>query len=74
MNRTFDPSGLEQTHDINPSQVVFKHVQNSDARIRNRRRSACNHTPSYDGLKLVLRLLHNHSEVVAIADDNFIVQ
>ena len=56
MNRTFDPSGLEQTYDINPSHVVFEHVQISDAGIRNRRRSACNHSLSCDGLKLVLRL------------------
>ena len=54
MNRTIDPSDLEQTYDVNPSQVVFKHVQNSDATIRNRRRSACNNTSSYGGLKVVL--------------------
>ena len=33
MNRTFDPSGLEQTFDTNPLQMVFGHVQNSDAAI-----------------------------------------
>ena len=70
MNRTLDPRNLEQTYDKNPSQVVFEHVQNFDAVIRDRRRSATNHTSSYNGLIEVLRLTHDHFGVVAIANDN----
>ena len=73
-NCEFDPSGLEQTYDINPSQVVFEHVKNSDAAIRNCRRSTCNYTSSYDGINKVLRLLHDHFAVIAIAKDYFLGQ
>lgn len=70
MNRTLDPRNLEQTYDKNPSQVVFEHVQNFDAVIRDRRRSASNHTSSYNGLIQVLGLLYDHLGIVEIGKDN----
>ena len=69
MHRTLDPKFFEQTFDTHPSQVVFEHVQNSDAAIRDRRQSACTHTSSYNGLKQVLRFFCDQFGVVAIAKD-----
>ena len=70
MNRTLDPRNLEQTYDKNPSQVVFEHVQNFDAVIRDRRRSASNHTSAYNGLIQVLGLLYDRLGIVEIGKDN----
>ena len=70
MNRTLDPMDFEQTLDYNLSQVVFEHVQNFYAVIRDRQRSASNYTSSYNGLIEVIRLTHDHVGVVAIANDN----
>ena len=70
MNRTLDPMDFEQTQDFNPSQVVFEHVQNFYAVIRDRKRSASNYTSSYNGLIEVLGLTHDHFGVVAIVNDN----
>ena len=70
MNRTLDPMDFEQMQAYNLLQVVFEHVQKFYAVIRDRRRSASNYTPSYNGLIEVLGLTHDHFGVVAFANDN----
>ena len=70
INRTLDTMNFEQTLDYNPSQVVFDHVQNFDAVVRDRKRSVSSHTSSYNGLIQFLRLIHDHFGIVAIDNDN----